>query len=276
MRTIKVNLGQKMRVKVNGTRVMPPYRLGDILHIDRTEDGISVVTDIGINLLWDGISFLQVQAATSYKKKLCGLCGNYNNVYRDDLTSRKGVNYTDNDVWRFANSWKVGGIKACSRKYENLAKPSFCRQKRNWQFCKPLRESELFNDCNSRLNPINYFESCRNDMCECGTTKCYCDSFAAYAHECRRVGGYVPDNWRQRTDCATNSTALVHWFVPSVHSTLHTSHRRKKKKFPGHGRGDDRLPPYGDNAQSDEHDNMAFLSQHVPKQFLQRAPLPLT
>lgn len=264
MRAIKVNLGQKMRVKVNGTRVIPPYRLDNTLQIDRTDDGISVVTDIGINLLWDGISFLQVQAATKYKKKLCGLCGNYNNIYRDDLRSRKGVNYTDNDVWRFANSWKVGGIKACSRRNDHLSKTSICRQSRNWHYCKPLKESELFNDCNSRLNPINYFESCRNDMCECATTKCYCDSIAAYAHECRRVGGFVPSNWRQNTGCEVNSTALANWFIPT-----NASQRRKQKKFPGQRR--DEQP-----SRAHKHDDIAFLSQHVPRRFLQRTPLPLT
>lgn len=77
MPTVRVNLGQKMRVKVNGTRVIPPYKLDNLLDIQRTDEGISVVTEIGINLLWDGSNFLQVQAATSYKKKLCGLCGNY-------------------------------------------------------------------------------------------------------------------------------------------------------------------------------------------------------
>lgn len=77
MPNVRVNLGQKMRVKVNGTRVMPPLKLDNLLDIQRTDEGISVLTEIGINLLWDGSNFLQIQAATSYKKKLCGLCGNY-------------------------------------------------------------------------------------------------------------------------------------------------------------------------------------------------------
>lgn len=81
MPTVRVNLGRKMRVKVNGTRVIPPYKLDNLLDIQRTDEGISVNTEIGINLLWDGSNFLQVQAATSYKKKLCGLCGNYSKYF---------------------------------------------------------------------------------------------------------------------------------------------------------------------------------------------------
>lgn len=56
----KVNLGQKMRVKVNGSRVLPPYAIQDVLSVNMTEDGVVVDTALGIRLLWDGANFLQV------------------------------------------------------------------------------------------------------------------------------------------------------------------------------------------------------------------------
>ncbi|XP_031630390.1 BMP-binding endothelial regulator protein [Contarinia nasturtii] len=266
MPTIRVNLGRKMRVKVNGTRITPPYKLDNLLDIQRTDEGISVNTEIGINLLWDGSNFLQVQAATSYKKKLCGLCGNYNNVYRDDLTSRRGINYTD-DVWRFANSWKVGGIKACSRKHENLAKSPICRLKKGGQFCKPLRESEIFDDCGTRLNPEHYFESCRKDMCECPSGKCYCDSFSAYAHECKRVGGFVSDNWRRETGCEHNSTTalstnLNRW-IPASSSqatnqllSSHSKSHRNRQKL--------RRLQHGNSMRFNHHHHQQHRKQHFP------------
>lgn len=291
MRTIKVNLGQKMRVKVNGTRVIPPYKLGNMLDIQRTDEGINVITDIGINLLWDGSNFLQVTAATSYKKKLCGLCGNYNNVYRDDLTSRRGINYTDDQVWNFANSWKVGGIKACSRKDGNSKKPPICRTKKGWPLCKPLKESSpIFEDCGGRLNPNHYFEACKKDMCECATGKCYCDSFAAYAHECKRVGGIISDQWRMETGCTTNTTALINWFpVTNSNYPLHTFHRRRKKQHQRNNIKVDSLSRINhqhfnryDHHQihhSADPNQMDFLSQHVPRKLLLqnqgRTPLPL-
>lgn len=256
MGSLKVNLGQKLRVKVNGTRVFPPYKLGTDLDIQRTDDGVSVVTGIGIDLLWDGNNFLQVQAAASYKNKLCGLCGNYNNVWRDDLTSRRGINYSDDEVWRFANSWKVGGIKACSRRHENLAKTPVCKHRKGFHFCRPLRDSDIFDDCNSRLNPFHYFESCKKDMCECPNGMCYCDNFAAYAHECKRLGGHVTDNWKRRTGCDVRTALIVR---PPQHPL-----RRRRKKL--------RL-----NSPDDE---LAFLTKHVPKTFLipkdmGRTPPPL-
>lgn len=168
-------------------------------------------------------------------------------MYRDDLTSRRGINYTDDEVWRFANSWKVGGIKACSRKHENLAKTPICRLKKGGQFCKPLRESDIFDDCSSRLNPEHYFESCRKDMCECTSGKCYCDSFAAYAHECKRVGGFVSENWRHQTGCEHNSTGPNHnfnrWMATSqaanqqmtAHNKLHRNRQKMRLRLHHHG-----------------------------------------
>lgn len=61
MEHIKINLGQKLRVKVNGTRVDLPYQLDDVVSINRNDqDEIIVHTEIGVKLNWDGYNFLQV------------------------------------------------------------------------------------------------------------------------------------------------------------------------------------------------------------------------
>lgn len=261
---LKVNLGQKMRVKVNGTRVNLPFTLHslDMLHsllnsqhshphdvgihhnnlrhqkshheylphlgnaimrnissneipepplldITMTEDGVSVNTRIGIKVLWDGTNFLQVQAPVSYKRKLCGLCGNYNSVSRDDLQTRRGLSLDETNIWRFANSWRVGGTKSCTRNNENFGRQSTCKYRKKWPLCKPLKDPKsIFGNCTGRLNPTNYFESCRKDMCECDSDRCFCESFAAYAHECQRLG--VPlNNWRQETGCSLRNMMMM-------------------------------------------------------------------
>ncbi|XP_059614066.1 BMP-binding endothelial regulator protein [Phlebotomus argentipes] len=197
----KVNLGQKMRVKVNGTRVKPPYRVQDVLSVNMTEDGVVVDTALGIRLLWDGANYLQVQAAVKFKGRLCGLCGNYNGVSRDDLKGRPGTNISDDKVWRIANSWRVGGRKACGRQGEKGRRGNMNRGRRRWGMCRELRDnSRVFGSCVSHLNPSNYYDSCRQDMSECPTEQCYCDSFTAYAHECGRLG-VEPPNWRHEANC---------------------------------------------------------------------------
>jgi len=86
----KVTLGQKMRVKVNGVRIKPPFKLEGVFDVERTEDSIVVTTNIGVRLVWNGNSFFQVSATANFKNRLCGLCGNFNGVPRDDLKTRRG------------------------------------------------------------------------------------------------------------------------------------------------------------------------------------------
>lgn len=248
---IKVNLGQKLRIKVNGTRIMLPYQLNDTINVQRSPEGITVSTSIGVKLIWDGNNFLQVHVPATYKNKVCGLCGNYNNIWRDDLTSRRGINFADENVWRFANSWQVGGTKACARKHENLAKTPVCRYKKGLNLCKPLKESEVFENCGSRLNSYNYFESCKKDMCECPSGKCYCDSFAAYAHECLRLGARLSSDWKSETGCNNISNILLSTTIsPSLSTAMiaipnsQIRRHRKKTKKPN------------------------YLNKHVPKTFL--------
>lgn len=242
-----MNLGQNLRVKVNGTKINFPFKMPSVLEVDKTTDGVTVVTNIGIQLYWDRNNLLQVQVPALYKNGLCGLCGNYNNVWRDDLISRRGINYSDDEVWRFANSWKVGGNKACTRKNDNLAKYPVCRHKKSWLMCKSLKDMELFEICGNRLNPQNYFESCKQDMCECPANgKCYCDSFSAYAHECARLGVKLPNSWRKDTGCdiAESSTALSTAVVVAKNQQGLKRHRKRIKR-PNN-----------------------FFSKHVPKTFL--------
>jgi BMP-binding endothelial regulator protein len=219
----KVNLGQKMRVKINGQRIETPFR-SERVFIERLDDMIVVETDLNIKMTWDGSNYLQVQVPVSYKNKLCGLCGNYNNVFRDDLTSRRGVNMTENEVVKFANSWRVGGTKACARQKENLSKPPTCRLKKPSTICKPLQRTDFFGNCNSRLNPDNYFEACKLDMCECPTGMCYCESFAAYARECQRLGVQL-SNWRLETNCEQNSVQHKQNLIQKLEEIRR--HRRK-------------------------------------------------
>jgi von Willebrand factor type D domain len=67
-----------------------------------------------VKLLWDGESFLEVTVPPAFKRRLCGLCGNFNGRRRDDLRMRSGQLATS--VEQFGASWKVGGPKSCSAK----------------------------------------------------------------------------------------------------------------------------------------------------------------
>ncbi|KAK9297425.1 hypothetical protein QLX08_008855 [Tetragonisca angustula] len=198
---LKVNLGQKMRVKVNGKKVDIPYRVANRLDVNRTADSIVVSTQIGIKVLWDGISFLEVSAPTSYRGRLCGLCGNFNSLPKDDFTNRRGKLLQDPQP--FGQSWLVGAKRSCVRPkpMANFDRAKRCRGRKDHRLCNRLR-SQIFDACHKKVNPTMYYKACLQDMCECPTENCYCESFTAYAHECKRLGIQLP-HWRKSTRCRT-------------------------------------------------------------------------
>lgn len=67
MGSIKVNLGVKMRVKINGERVTVPYTKENVVWITKTSDSVLVKTYLGVKVVWDGNSFLEVSVPTHYK-----------------------------------------------------------------------------------------------------------------------------------------------------------------------------------------------------------------
>lgn len=202
----KINLGHKLRVKVDGQRIEMPYN-GTIGNITRDkDDNVEVNTTIGIKLFWDGAGYLEVKAPISYKNRLCGLCGNFNSVVRDDLKTRNGVIFKEagrENSWKFGESWRVGGKKACSRKQDNVHKEKPCHKatkKLANRICKMFNKSNAFTACRHKINPHNYYEWCVMDMCECPKRNCYCESFNAYARECSRLGA-IMDSWKTETKC---------------------------------------------------------------------------
>lgn len=261
IRGIRVNLGQKFRVKVNGSRVSVPFNLKSILKIDQSAEAIFLTTEIGLQIEWDGRSFLQIQVPPTYKNKLCGLCGNFNGISRDDLTSREGINCSDAKIWKFANSWKVGGQKTCNKR--RLIRPQTCKIHSQLSLCSPLLESTTFGGCDSHINPHNYYEACKQDMCDCASQTCYCESFAAYAHECGRLGVSVP-NWRRITNCQFEPT---HNKNQDHSATMKkTLHKTEEKQQSERLRKKQRRPD--------------FFTRHVPKALLipkhqERTPPPL-
>lgn len=174
---------------MNGVRITPPFRLAGTsgqgqgqgqgvdanseVTVEKREDTVLVTTGVGVKVTWDGNSFLEVSVPTTFKGQLCGLCGNYNSVARDDLTTRRGRLVAD--VERFANSWRVGGRHACARPglpgigmgpgrpHQAGDAPPAClrlsstRRIRDYRRCKPLI-AEAFSPCHKKVNAEMYFK----------------------------------------------------------------------------------------------------------------------
>ncbi|KAG7307181.1 hypothetical protein JYU34_007334 [Plutella xylostella] len=197
----KINLGKKMRVKVNGQRVALPHRMPDVAHISRSNGSVLLAADIGIQILWDGDGFLEVTVSSSYKNKLCGLCGNFNSVARDDMTTRDGKQV--GDPWKFGASWRVGGRRACTRRQERPG-ATRCRrakQKRARRLCREFERNEVFSACGLKVNPANYRDACVRDACGCGGARCHCAAYRAYTRECERAGAAPGAGWARAVWC---------------------------------------------------------------------------
>ncbi|KAA0193119.1 hypothetical protein HAZT_HAZT000942 [Hyalella azteca] len=84
---IKVTMMVSRKTKVNGSRVQLPYRhRQDVLVIDQVGHGIQLNTTMGLQLLWDGESYIELVLDSKWQNKTCGLCGNFNGDMHDDLT----------------------------------------------------------------------------------------------------------------------------------------------------------------------------------------------
>ncbi|TMS05280.1 Kielin/chordin-like protein [Larimichthys crocea] len=102
---VTVQLLQDWVVKVNDEVVTLPFLKEPYIYVERQTNTILLNTNIGLKVLWSGRSHLEVSVPGSYKSHTCGLCGNFNNYYQDDLRMPNGrISQSESD---FGNSWRV-------------------------------------------------------------------------------------------------------------------------------------------------------------------------
>lgn len=180
-----ISLQQKLKVRLNGKRIRTPYLEYPTLDIRETKRHISVFTNLGLSLTWDGDSYLSVSVSSKYQNRLRGMCGNYNGNPRDDLNLPSGV---PGHPVKFSEQWLMGKQKQCKA----LFKPASFSRCRGWKLYYAHKTCSVFRDrearkCHAKVNPSMYHQSCVSDVCECPMrARCECGAIKTYFDMCKR------------------------------------------------------------------------------------------
>ncbi|XP_042352823.1 kielin/chordin-like protein [Plectropomus leopardus] len=202
---ITVQLLQDWVVKVNDEEVTLPFLREPYIYVERQTNTILLNTNIGLKVLWSGRSHLEVSVPGSYKGHTCGLCGNFNNYYQDDLRTPSGrLSLSESD---FGNSWRVTNgshsLSSCrpGEDVDPCKDAGYQAKKGANARCKVLK-STVFKPCHRVVSPEPWYGACVYDQCACGanTDECLCDTLEAYASQCREAG--VVLQWRSPSLCA--------------------------------------------------------------------------
>ncbi|PNI26738.1 MUC5AC isoform 1 [Pan troglodytes] len=158
-----------------------------------------VDTDIGLVLLWDKKTSIFINLSPEFKGRVCGLCGNFDDIAVNDFATRSWS--VVGDVLEFGNSWKLSPScpDALVPKDPCTANPF----RKSWaqKQCSILH-GPTFAACHAHVEPARYYEACVNDACACdsgGDCECFCTAVAAYAQACHEVGLCV--SWRTPSIC---------------------------------------------------------------------------
>lgn len=207
---VSVQLLQDWAVKVNDEPVVLPFLLEPYIYVERQTNTILLNTNIGLKVLWSGRSHLEVSVPGTYKSQTCGLCGNFNNYYQDDLKMPSGkISLSESE---FGNSWRVTkgrhALTSCSpgEDVDPCKDAGFQAKKSANTRCKVLKSS-VFKACHRVVPPEPWYGACVYDLCACGanTDECLCDTLEAYASQCREAG--VVLQWRSPALCAVGCPA---------------------------------------------------------------------
>uniref|UniRef100_H3DPH5 von Willebrand factor n=1 Tax=Tetraodon nigroviridis TaxID=99883 RepID=H3DPH5_TETNG len=158
-----------------------------------------------ISISWDKGTRLLVHISSTYRGRVCGLCGNFDGNVNNDLMSSN--NQLEVDSLHFGNSWKVvpscadvtqvsSGLKVQEPCSQNIAKLVTVEQS-----CRVILSS-LFKECNSEVDAEPYMDMCVEAACSCSSVDdcaCFCDVIAAYAQVCSEKG--VTISWRSNDLC---------------------------------------------------------------------------
>lgn len=135
----------------------------------------------------------QVSIPQRYKHKMCGLCGNYNGISKDDFVGRHKTNYSN--AIDFANSWRRG-LSTCALHpaTSNTLPMTSCKSAGSHTFaviekrCETLKVYVVSSQCNTIGDISLYYQQCIDKLCACvDPDSCYCQSAKSLLRACQPI-----------------------------------------------------------------------------------------
>ncbi|XP_072266261.1 IgGFc-binding protein-like [Pyxicephalus adspersus] len=222
---IEIFIEKNNIVHVNNAIVTLPAYVSDI-SITQSGHYVTVSTNFGLEVRFNGDHELFVKVNENYKEALCGLCGTYNDNRHDDFMTPEGDIVTN--VNDFGNSWRVpdDGWPCDSTPPPPPVCPPNVQQEAEKK-CWILRQSDgPFSPCHPHLRPHQYFESCVFDQCVTGgNDDLLCGVLESYAKACEALGIILVD-WINNTICDPNrppTTPPLTSTTPTITTSLPTT-----------------------------------------------------
>ncbi|KAB5565852.1 hypothetical protein PHYPO_G00246250 [Pangasianodon hypophthalmus] len=211
-------------VRHNGDITLP-YTTAEFTIFRPSSFHIMLQTTFGLQMQVQLVPLMQLYITLdqSFQTKTCGLCGNFNMVLSDELTTPQGV--VEGTATCFGNSWKAQSN--CPDYTERLDDPcSYSIDSESYaeHWCSKLKEKEgVFTKCHSTVNPESYYKRCKYSSCTCEKSEdCLCAVFSSYVRACAAKGVFL-QSWRH-TVCEkyTKSCPASQTFTYKVKQCQHT------------------------------------------------------
>ncbi|XP_041052599.1 mucin-2-like [Carcharodon carcharias] len=214
-------------VSINGIFTQLPVTTTNVTIFKPSNFHVIFHTTFGLQLLVQLVPLMQLYITldSAFKNRMCGLCGNFNNVLNDEFKIVNGL--VEGTPAAFANTWKTKA-RCPDRKdiHENPCSLSVENDKYAKHWCGLLiADDSAFSQCHSHINPNQFYEQCKYDSCNSEKSEDYmCAALSSYVQACASKG-IIISNWRANV-CSKYTicpkTLVYSYNMTSCHHTCQT------------------------------------------------------